>query len=80
MREFLAKYNQEFKTIGEMDKVTDALVGLELIQGEDGIRVHQDAYIRQLLEDFERATGELLRVKRTPMSNASGAGLMVSHW
>ena len=60
MREFLTKYNQEFKTTGGMDKVTDAFVGLELIQGKDGIRVHQEAYIRQLLEDFERATCELL--------------------
>ena len=39
MREFLTKYNQEFKKTGGMDKVTDAFVGLELIQGEDGIRM-----------------------------------------
>ena len=52
------------------------LWGLELIQGEDGIRVHQDVYIRQLLEDFERDTGELVRAKRTPMSSANGASLM----
>ena len=62
-----------------MDKVTvltDAFVGLELIQGENGIRVHQGACILQLLEDFERATGELVRAKRTPMSSANGTGLM----
>ena len=29
MREFLAKYNQEFKTTGGMDKLTDAFVGLD---------------------------------------------------
>ena len=44
-----------------MDKVTAAFVGPELIKGEDGIKVHQDSCIRQLLEDFERATGEILR-------------------
>ena len=57
-----------------MDKVRDAFVGLEHIQGKDRIKVHQDSYIRQLFEDLER--GELLGAKRTPTSNANGACLM----
>lgn len=75
MREFLTKYNQEFNTTGGMEKDMDIFVGLELIQGPDGTKVHQDSYVRQLVEDYEKAMGEPLRGKRTPMSNAPDAVL-----
>ena len=37
--------------------------------------MHQDSYVRQLVEDYEKAMGEPLRGKRTPMSNAPDAVL-----
>ena len=59
-QEGLTEDKQEFKTTGGMDKVTDVFMGLELIQGEDGIKVHQDSYIRQLIENSEQALGKPL--------------------
>jgi hypothetical protein len=52
MKEFLAKYNKEFKTTGGMDKAMDMFVGVEYDQTGSGIEIHQDAYIRKLLEDY----------------------------
>ena len=50
----------------------DAFVGLERMQGEDGM----DSYIQQLIEYFELAMGEPLRKKQTPMLNAPGIGVL----
>ena len=49
MREFLEKYNKEFETTGGMDKLYDIFVGIEYEQTADGIKLHQDTYVRSLV-------------------------------
>ena len=70
MKEFLAKYNKEFKTTGGMEKAMDMFVGVEYDQTGSGIEIHQDSYIRKLLEDYQASTPTPVYPKRIPIKRA----------
>jgi hypothetical protein len=69
--DYLKKYNQRFKTTGGISKLADRFVGLEYEQGVDGIKLHQDGYVRTMLSEFEAELPNPLRTKKVPMSLAS---------
>ena len=67
MQEFLTEYNRDFKTTGGAEHLMDSFCGLQYVQTERGITIHQDAYIQELLRDYEACATEPFRPKRLPM-------------
>ncbi len=45
----------------------DSFLGLEVEQSEDGIKLHLDTYVTELLEEYHEFHSKFLKPKKMPM-------------
>jgi hypothetical protein len=63
--EFEELYAADFDFTG--GKVMDSFLGLEVEQSEDGIKLHLDTYVVELLEEYREYHRKFLKPKKVPM-------------
>ena len=63
--EFEELYAADFDFTG--GKVMDSFLGLEVEQSEDGIKLHLDTYVTELLEEYREYHRKFLKPKKVPM-------------
>ena len=63
--EFEELYAADFDFTG--GKVMDSFLGLEVEQSEDGIKLHLDTYVAELLEEYREYHRKFLKPKKVPM-------------